>query len=389
MADIISATVPGFQVQDNVIYATKEIRVGRAGTGSDLSPYPRDRVQYACDNYTRDFMEVPILPDHDEVLSEVAHANSDPMAALGHTRTVRYEASTELVWNSFELTPMCLRAILEGRFTGISYSIGYITDDEPVLEGRFKGRLIFDYFDHIAFLIGKQQNHTWIDHPRALLDGLTIINLPVTTNTLAASKKRNVTWWKTVKAENGGTEFVPMDIAPVHDKSHCHGCGRCTCGNHSETRDEEIAKNQEMLLNGTDIKAVLDTALNLVIKRVDDYIASNPQNSISHFDVASFAPTLFASLTEGFKPEETDWLRQRVNTEIENKLRVRQPMIANLSREEVFSLFKYGMNFNLNNIPVSSNVFNSQLFKFEAAKRYNDGLVVVVFNDNSAGHFNS
>ena len=180
-----------------MIFRTKEIIIGRAATGADLTAYPMDRVSYAVDNYDPAFMKVPVIPDHNEFLSSQAHA--DETKCLGHAWKMRYDADLKRkyldVWSSYELTPQCVQDIRNGEFTGISYSINYLTKDPYTKEempasfdrlpdewktffaGFKRGRLLFDYFDHHAFLKGKQQNHTRIGHPEDLLDGEVNANI--------------------------------------------------------------------------------------------------------------------------------------------------------------------------------------------------------------------
>jgi hypothetical protein len=118
-------------------------------------------------------MEIPVLPDHDLDLSEKAHA--DKKFSLGLVNSVRYDQENQLVYASFDLTPECVEMIKDGKFTGISYSIGYITEDSELNNKRtgstnaFQGRVLMDYYDHVAFLVGKQQNHTGIGRPIDLL----------------------------------------------------------------------------------------------------------------------------------------------------------------------------------------------------------------------------
>jgi len=174
-----------------VIFRTKEIIIGRAATGADLTAYPMDRVSYAVDNYDPAFMKVPVIPDHSETLSSQAHA--DETKCLGHAWKIRYDADMKWkfldVYSSYELTPQCMSDIRNGEFTGISYSINYLTKDPYTKEempasfdrlpdewkkffaGFKRGRLLLDYFDHHAFLKGKQQYHAHIGHPMDLLDG--------------------------------------------------------------------------------------------------------------------------------------------------------------------------------------------------------------------------
>lgn len=166
---------------------TEEIPIGRAGTGADLSPYPLDRVSNAPLNFDPKVMMVPLIPDHSDPKSQEAH--DYPEKAMGHGRTMSFNWDTLEACASFIYSPMCVKAIKDNLITGISYSIGYISrapfaervhPDLATLPAAWKefmeylkrGRFIQDYFDHIAFLIGIQQNHPAIGHPLDTLKSL-------------------------------------------------------------------------------------------------------------------------------------------------------------------------------------------------------------------------